>query len=202
MAGFWVRLDRIILGHLLQIIMPSAMFVIVSWISFLMPLNGGERAGLLVTLFLVLVSMFLTVVTTAPKAGTLTAMETWVVGCLVFVFLALIEYGLVLKVMSESKVKATEIEGQAKVKRRHRTVIKALKVWQNKTNETTASIGNGSDVSPSEAYTVVENNKDDSIEGVEEEAQTKSHKLDKIALIVLPVLFLIFNLFYWAFYLS
>ena len=32
-----------------------------------MPLNGGERAGLLVTLFLVLVSMFLTVVTTAPK---------------------------------------------------------------------------------------------------------------------------------------
>ena len=47
--------------------MPSAMFVVVSWISFLMPLNGGERAGLLVTLFLVLVSMFLTVVTTAPK---------------------------------------------------------------------------------------------------------------------------------------
>ena len=60
-------LERKIVSHLLQIIMPSAMFVVVSWISFLMPLNGGERAGLLVTLFLVLVSMFLTVVTTAPK---------------------------------------------------------------------------------------------------------------------------------------
>ena len=66
-AGFWVVLERKIVSHLLQIIMPSAMFVVVSWISFLMPLNGGERAGLLVTLFLVLVSMFLTVVTTAPK---------------------------------------------------------------------------------------------------------------------------------------
>ena len=66
-AGFWVVLDRKIASHLLQIIMPSAMFVVVSWISFLMPLNGGERAGLLVTLFLVLVSMFLQVVTTAPK---------------------------------------------------------------------------------------------------------------------------------------
>ena len=43
------------------------MFVVVSWISFLMPLNGGERAGLLVTLFLVLVSMFLAVVENAPK---------------------------------------------------------------------------------------------------------------------------------------
>ena len=66
-AGFWVVLERKIVSHLLQIIMPSAMFVVVSWISFLMPLEGGERAGLLVTLFLVLVSMFLTVVTTAPK---------------------------------------------------------------------------------------------------------------------------------------
>lgn len=201
-AGFWVKLDRVILGHLLQIIMPSAMFVIVSWISFLMPLNGGERAGLLVTLFLVLVSMFLTVVTTAPKAGTLTAMETWVVGCLVFVFFALIEYGLVLKVMSESKNKATEIEGEAKVKRRHRTVIKALRVWQNKTsNEDRGS--NALDVTQGgEAYSVVDPNKADTAEEVEEEAQTKSHKLDKIALIVLPILFLIFNLFYWTFYLA
>ena len=53
--------------------MPSGMFVIVSWISFLMPLGGGERAGLLVTLFLVLVSMFLQVVTTAPKGENLTS---------------------------------------------------------------------------------------------------------------------------------
>ena len=66
-AGFWIKLERKIISHILQIIMPSAMFVVVSWISFLMPLNGGERAGLLVTLFLVLVSMFLSVVTTAPK---------------------------------------------------------------------------------------------------------------------------------------
>ena len=66
-AGFWVKLERKISNHILQIIMPSGMFVFVSWISFLMPLGGGERAGLLVTLFLVLVSMFLQVVTTAPK---------------------------------------------------------------------------------------------------------------------------------------
>ena len=55
------------LNLVLQFILPSAMFVVVSWISFFMPLNGGERAGLLVTLFLVLVTMFLQVVTTAPK---------------------------------------------------------------------------------------------------------------------------------------
>jgi hypothetical protein len=69
-TGFWVHLKRKTTSHILQIIMPSAMFVVVSWISFLMPLGGGERAGLLVTLFLVLVSMFLSVVNTAPKGIT------------------------------------------------------------------------------------------------------------------------------------
>ena len=66
-TGFYVTLERKVLNLVLQFILPSAMFVVVSWISFFMPLNGGERAGLLVTLFLVLVTMFLQVVTTAPK---------------------------------------------------------------------------------------------------------------------------------------
>ena len=47
---------------------------------------SGERASLLVTVLLVLVSMFLSVLTTAPKASTLTAMEVWVVSCLVCIF--------------------------------------------------------------------------------------------------------------------
>ena len=69
-TGFYVTLERKVLNLVLQFILPSAMFVVVSWISFFMPLNGGERAGLLVTLFLVLVTMFLQVVTTAPKGTT------------------------------------------------------------------------------------------------------------------------------------
>ena len=51
-----------------------------------MPPFSGERASLLVTILLVLVSMFLSVLTTAPKASTLTAMEVWVVSCLVCIF--------------------------------------------------------------------------------------------------------------------
>ena len=44
-TGFWITLERKIMSHLLQIILPSGIFVVVSWISFLMPLDGGERAG-------------------------------------------------------------------------------------------------------------------------------------------------------------
>ena len=39
-------------------------------------------------------------------------MEAWVVGCLVFVFLALIEYGAVLKVMSSTQEKTDQGLGQ------------------------------------------------------------------------------------------
>ena len=79
-SGFYVILERKAFNLVLQFIMPSAMFVVVSWISFFMPLNGGERAGLLVTLFLVLVTMFLQVVTTAPKGTSFFIPHPHVVG--------------------------------------------------------------------------------------------------------------------------
>ena len=46
------------------------LFVIVSWISFLIPMDViPGRMGLLVTLFLVLVNIFNTVTTNTPKVG-------------------------------------------------------------------------------------------------------------------------------------
>jgi hypothetical protein len=49
-------------------LMCSGMFVIVSWISFLIPMDViPGRMALLVTLFLVLVNIFNTVTTNTPK---------------------------------------------------------------------------------------------------------------------------------------
>ena len=42
-----------------------------------MPVNGGERAGLLVMLFLVIVSMFLEVVNTSPKGNSILLDKHW-----------------------------------------------------------------------------------------------------------------------------
>ena len=68
------------------------LFVIVSWISFLIPMDViPGRMGLLVTLFLVLVNIFNTVTTNTPKAEGLTAIEAWMLACILFVFGALIE---------------------------------------------------------------------------------------------------------------
>ena len=44
------------------------------------------RMALLVTLFLVLVNIFNNVTTNSPKAETLTAIEIWMLACILFVF--------------------------------------------------------------------------------------------------------------------
>ena len=49
------------------------------------------RMALLVTLFLVLVNIFNNVTTNTPKAEGLTAIEAWMLACILFVFGALIE---------------------------------------------------------------------------------------------------------------
>ena len=59
--------------------------------------------SLLVTLFLVLVNIFNFVSANAPKAEGLTAVETWVVSCIIHVFGVLAEYALILKLIQDLK---------------------------------------------------------------------------------------------------
>jgi hypothetical protein len=50
--GIKLKMTRIRSPFILQTYMPCTLFVFVSWISFVMPLNGGERAGSQVFVFL------------------------------------------------------------------------------------------------------------------------------------------------------
>ncbi len=61
--------------------------------------------GLLVTLFLVLVNIFNSVTANAPKSEGLTAVETWVVMCILHVFCVLSEYAIILKIIQMEKRK-------------------------------------------------------------------------------------------------
>ena len=55
--------------------------------------------ALLVTLFLVLVNIFNSVTANAPKSEGLTAVEAWVVMCILHVFCVLSEYAIILKII-------------------------------------------------------------------------------------------------------
>ena len=78
--------------YIINYYLPSGLVVIVSWIGFLIPMEVVlGRMSLLAILFLILVNIFNTVATNTPKADGLTAIETWMLACILFVLGALVE---------------------------------------------------------------------------------------------------------------
>ena len=77
--------------------LPSGLFVVVSWVSFLIPPEVVPgRMALLVTLFLVLTNIFNTITNVSPNVEGMTAIASWMIACMFFVFLALLEYATIL----------------------------------------------------------------------------------------------------------
>ena len=76
-------------------------YLVVCW-TYVVFYPAG-RMALLVTLFLVLVNIFNSVTGQAPKSEGLTAVETWVVMCILHVFCVLLEYAVILKIIQNEK---------------------------------------------------------------------------------------------------
>ena len=96
-CGFNIILSRGRSQIFFQVYLTSAMFVIVSWLSFIIkPEVVPGRVALLVTTFLVLVNVFNSAKSQAPVSKHLNAIDVYLVGCIGHVFLALIEYAVVL----------------------------------------------------------------------------------------------------------
>ena len=96
-CGFSILFIRNRTQIVFQVYLTSAMFVIVSWVSFIInPDVVPGRIGLLVTIFLVLVNIFNGVKSDAPVSTHLNAVDLYLVVCIGQVFLALAEYALVL----------------------------------------------------------------------------------------------------------
>ena len=55
------------------------------------------RIVLLVTLCLVLINMFNSTTTRIPVSNTVTALEVWLLACMLLVFLSLVEYAVILR---------------------------------------------------------------------------------------------------------
>jgi len=103
-CGFQVRLVRKTMQYLVQVYLPSCMFVVVSWVSFLIkPEVVPGRMALLVTLFLVLINIFNSVRERAPISSKLNAIDLYLVVCIFLVFGALMEYAAILLLLKKRR---------------------------------------------------------------------------------------------------
>jgi len=217
--GFEIQLSRSLGPFLLSIYLPSAMFVTMSWFSFFIPPDiVPARIVLLVTLCLVLINMFNSTTTRIPVSNAVTAMEVWLLACMLLVFLSLVEYAVILRhmVIYRRKLESPRM-GQAKV---------GLSLYpeMNEINENT----NGT--RENHSLTTLLDKDGDSVhieldrfatkDGVrhrwkrqkrkkkyrevispEEKLNRIKNQLDIVATYIFPLLFLVFNTIYWVLYL-
>ena len=103
-CGFQIQLIRMQMQYLIQVYLPSCMFVVVSWVSFLIkPEVVPGRMALLVTLFLVLINIFNSVRERAPISSRLNAVDLYLVICIFLVFGALMEYAAILLLLKKRR---------------------------------------------------------------------------------------------------
>ena len=80
-------LSRHVLKYLYIYYLPSGLFVVVSWVSFLIPPEVVPgRMAMLITLFLVLINIFNIVTTNSPNVEGMTAIGTVFQLCHIAIF--------------------------------------------------------------------------------------------------------------------
>jgi len=102
-CGFEVFLRRKHEPLIYQVYTPCCLFVFVSWISFIIdPKIVPGRMSLLVILLLVLVNVFNSVRANAPSSGLskLNAIDTFIMTCIFMVFSTILEYAIVLSIIT------------------------------------------------------------------------------------------------------
>ena len=92
-----MKLSRNMHKYLYIYYLPSGLFVVVSWVSFLIPPEVVPgRMAMLITLFLVLINIFNIVTSNSPNVEGMTAIAAWMLVCIFFVFGALVGYAYLL----------------------------------------------------------------------------------------------------------
>ncbi|XP_019643070.1 PREDICTED: gamma-aminobutyric acid receptor subunit beta-3-like isoform X1 [Branchiostoma belcheri] len=98
------KLTRRLGYHFLQTYIPSVSVVGMSWVSFWIdPASAPARTGLGVTTVLTMVTLS-GKVKPAPDLNYIRAIDVWLLGCKLFVILALLEYACVNFTVSSQKV--------------------------------------------------------------------------------------------------
>lgn len=83
-------------NYLLEIYLPSILFVMISWLSFWMQITAAPaRVSLGMTTMLTLVTSSQSTRDKLPRIGYIHALDVWIAICSCFIFISLIEFALV-----------------------------------------------------------------------------------------------------------
>ena len=181
-CGFEINLERKTTQIFVQVYLTSALLVILAWVSFVINPNVVPgRMGLLVTVFLVLINIFVSVKYIAPLSnGFANAVDIFQFICIGHVFLGFVEYALILFGYGQQNVASSVASINA---------VQQFETNLNQVKTTSAIHGVGL------------------IENIGElqypnQSRYQKNRLDRISLFAYPITFTLSSLIYFYVYLN
>ncbi|GIY54543.1 glycine receptor subunit alpha-2 [Caerostris darwini] len=161
--------------HLVQTYLPTFLIVMMSWVSFWVPVEAAPaRVTLGVTTLLSLTTVASGIRSQLPPVSYAKAIDIWIGACSVMVFTALLEFALASYL--------------CRMKIRHRQPkINCLMFWKP-TRPDLHMEGKNQVVHTPESDKKIQ--------------LRRSHAVDRFSRMIFPFIFLVFNMFYWIYYLS
>ena len=188
-----IHLKRILTPYILGTFIPTTTLVATSWISFLIPPESVPgRAGLLVTLLLVLTTFHLHELDVSPSVKGITPLLIWSEICLSLIILAFLEYAVILYFMrfGKKKIGSKQMLELSTISKEKQNILTRARM-RNK--------GVDYILEPNES----KSNKVDSIDTLEVKGvsgyRERALRIDHYALKTFPPLFVIIISIYWTY---
>ena len=200
-CGFSIHLTRKRMQNVVQIFMPSFMFVVASWISFVVkPDMVPGRMALLVSILLILLNLFNNAKDKGPESNNdISAVDLYLVFSMFLVFTALMEYAVVLVLMKLMPSWTLKLVDDMSFKRKL--------AWDNAICDSNNPNDHAKPVNLeklSNSFDTMRNNNTSSgtkmdnknIDELEQSTEFVCKKLDFISLCLAPIVFTIFHIGY------
>ena len=205
-CGFSIHLTRKRMQNFVQIYMPSFMFVVASWISFVVkPDIVPGRMALLVTILLVQLNLFNNAKDKAPvSASNINAGDLYLVFSMFCVFSALLEYAVVLVMMKLQPDWTLQIADETIYKRKSTLAWDSTdpcKVSKNITSGNEEKLASASDKVRTNTTGAASNIDNKHIDDIKHATEYICNKLDLISVCFAPIIFTIFHFVYCIKYL-
>ncbi|XP_030001275.1 glycine receptor subunit alphaZ1 isoform X2 [Sphaeramia orbicularis] len=195
------HLERQMGYYLIQMYIPSLLIVILSWVSFWINMDAAPaRVGLGITTVLTMTTQSSGSRASLPKVSYVKAIDIWMAVCLLFVFSALLEYAAVNFIARQHK--------ELLRFRRRRRHMKEDETGDGRfsfpgygmgpaclqTKDGMAIKGNNNNAPSASAAP------EKSIEEMKKLFIGRAKRIDTVSRVAFPLVFLIFNIFYWIIY--
>uniref|UniRef100_A0A8C1ZCD0 Glycine receptor subunit alphaZ1 n=1 Tax=Cyprinus carpio TaxID=7962 RepID=A0A8C1ZCD0_CYPCA len=206
------HLERQMGYYLIQMYIPSLLIVILSWVSFWINMDAAPaRVGLGITTVLTMTTQSSGSRASLPKVSYVKAIDIWMAVCLLFVFSALLEYAAVNFIARQHK-ELLRFQRRRRHLKCHMILQKSFR-YEDEAGDgrfSFAAYGMGPACLQAKDGMAIKGNNNNaptsanppekSVEEMRKLFISRAKRIDTVSRVAFPLVFLIFNIFYWIIY--